>query len=138
MPAPRTNCALGTREQSDQTSSYLDASSIYGNSRESSNRLRSFIDGQSIIIHLSHTLVSGKLLTSASLPPRFDAEIDSPSDNNCKSSSCFIGGSNQINLLPTVTALHTIWVRQHNRIASILMVGNGYYKYLQLLSRYYG
>lgn len=36
------------------------------------------------------------------------------------SRSCFDSGSENVNLLPTNVALHTIWFRQHNRLADEL------------------
>lgn len=37
---------------------------------------------------------------------------------------CFLSGGHLTNLLPTHTALHTIWLRQHNNIAKQLKVCN--------------
>ena len=35
---------------------------------------------------------------------------------------CFLSGSANVNLLPGIAALHTVWLRQHNRIADRLKV----------------
>lgn len=39
-----------------------------------------------------------------------------------KQKRCFLSGTPDVNLLPGITLLHTIWVRQHNRLADGLKV----------------
>lgn len=46
----------------------------------------------------------------------------SPQCANSALSSCFISGSEHINFLPSLTALHALWIRQHNRVANHLLV----------------
>ncbi|WKX97888.1 hypothetical protein Q1695_013522 [Nippostrongylus brasiliensis] len=104
MVAPKHSCALGPREQANLASSYLDASVIYGSSPERAKQLRSF----------SH----GLLRTNGDMPQ---------TDSNAKCQSegrCALSGSDDVNILPGVTAMHTVLIKQHNRIARQLREQN--------------
>ncbi|VDL83794.1 unnamed protein product [Nippostrongylus brasiliensis] len=104
MVAPKHSCALGPREQANLASSYLDASVIYGSSPERAKQLRSF----------SH----GLLRTNGDMP-----QIDS--NAKCQSEGrCALSGSDDVNILPGVTAMHTVLIKQHNRIARQLREQN--------------
>uniref|UniRef100_A0A914CGT1 Peroxidase n=1 Tax=Acrobeloides nanus TaxID=290746 RepID=A0A914CGT1_9BILA len=117
VPAPKENCALGSREQANQATSYLDGSTIYGSNVERFRVLR--------------TLRDGKLKTSAEfdegeLPPTMDI-LTTIFSGGCASSSvksCFLSGSEHINFLPTTAAIHILWIRQHNKIAQKLLTLN--------------
>ncbi|CAD5212307.1 unnamed protein product [Bursaphelenchus okinawaensis] len=105
LPAQPNECKLGHREQSNQASSYLDLSFLYGNSKEEAAKLRAS---------------GGRLLSSGpiDLPPpdkSFATFCRSHLNNNC-----FLSGSRDVNLLPGITGLHAIWHRQHNFIANNL------------------
>ncbi|KAI1710068.1 heme peroxidase domain-containing protein [Ditylenchus destructor] len=119
--APRApECALGSREQANIATSFLDGSTIYGSTEDRTKRLRSFHNGR--------LLTSHEAPNSRELPPTmdlFDKLASAQTDcTNGVLSSCFISGTDHTNFLPTLTALHTIWIRQHNRIAKELLMLN--------------
>uniref|UniRef100_A0A1I7VHT5 Chorion peroxidase n=1 Tax=Loa loa TaxID=7209 RepID=A0A1I7VHT5_LOALO len=105
---PRENCSLGPREQINQVTSYLDASHIYGSNMERVNKLRAYRNGF--------------LLTQQN--SRYHSLLRNTNDGTCTSNRssqrCFLSGGEFTNLFPTQTALHTIWLRQHNNIAKQL------------------
>ncbi|XP_025017963.1 peroxidase [Tetranychus urticae] len=105
--APRPGCQSGPREQLNQLSSFIDGGMIYGNSEDEERALRSGI--------------SGFLVTSStpvgSLLPR---DVNASCQSVRRSASCFRGGDGRLNEHPQLTVLHTIWLRQHNLIASEL------------------
>ncbi|KAG8258778.1 hypothetical protein J6590_024090 [Homalodisca vitripennis] len=110
--APRTGCTLGPREQMNDATSFLDASVIYGNSQQESDALRTFKGGEL------------RVQTSANYGP-----LMPPGDNksNCRyslSHKCFKSGDVRANEYVGLTALHTLWVREHNRVARELRALN--------------
>jgi peroxidase len=104
--ASRTGCTLGPREQINQVTSFIDASTIYGSSKEEAENLRTFSLGQ--------------------LKVQFNEARDEllPPDHNsldCRDGEtqgrCFKSGDVRVNEHPGLVAMHTLWVRQHNRLA---------------------
>ncbi|CAJ0562643.1 unnamed protein product, partial [Mesorhabditis spiculigera] len=104
MPSARPHCGLGSREQANMASAFLDASTIYGSDPERARRLRNFRQG--------HMRTAG----NAGQFPDVDASL------RCQESDsrCLLSGSDDVNMLAGSAALHTLWIRQHNRIAEKL------------------
>lgn len=94
---------LGPRDQVNQNTHFLDASMVYGENVCVANKLRGFNGRLNSTIHP----IRGKEL----LP-------QSNSHPECKSRSnlCFIGGDERASEQPGLTAIHTIFLREHNRI----------------------
>ncbi|KAK3858002.1 hypothetical protein Pcinc_035774, partial [Petrolisthes cinctipes] len=109
MIAPRSGCTLGYAEQLNQITHHLDGSNIYGSSREEEELLREGRGGRL------------KVQERSLLPPDFEAE-------ECESIReglpCFRAGDNRVNEQVELTVIHTVWVRFHNIIASILAAQN--------------
>ncbi|KJH51940.1 animal hem peroxidase [Dictyocaulus viviparus] len=110
MVAPRLGCALGPREQANMASSYLDGSVIYGSSPDRAKQMRSFSHG-----HLRTYGGLGEL-------PQIDPKAKCQKEGRC--GHCSLSGSDDVNILPGVTALHTVFIKQHNRIARLLKEQN--------------
>lgn len=107
MPAPRRDCRFGYREQLNAITAFVDASNVYGSDEERAKKLREFKDGR-LLCDENPTL--GDMM-----PP--DA-----SDPACagESAPCFLGGDKRANEQPNLAVMHTIWMRQHNKIAGQL------------------
>uniref|UniRef100_A0A914YJW6 Uncharacterized protein n=1 Tax=Panagrolaimus superbus TaxID=310955 RepID=A0A914YJW6_9BILA len=123
MPYPRTitaareGCPLGPREQANSATSYLDASTIYGSTRQKAKELRSFRNGQ--LLTTSKSSSFGDIFPSTIDPIKTTfSSVCVPSAGH----SCFVSGSEHVNFLPTSASLHTLWIRQHNNIANQLLV----------------
>uniref|UniRef100_A0A0M3INE4 Chorion peroxidase n=1 Tax=Ascaris lumbricoides TaxID=6252 RepID=A0A0M3INE4_ASCLU len=119
--APRPFCALGPREQANQATSYLDASVIYGSTPNRGNILRTFRDG--------HLLTSTESINGNMPPTSQIVNLTLVGSSSCASNGgkiCFLSGTGQVNFLPSIATLHTIWIRQHNRIASHLLMHSLY------------
>ncbi|CAG0882057.1 unnamed protein product [Darwinula stevensoni] len=106
--APRTGCTLGPREQINQVTSFIDGSVMYGSSREEVEELRTLKGG----LLLSQVIPAGELL---------------PPDENvldCRANStdlrCFKSGDVRVNEDLGLAGIHTILLREHNRVARIL------------------
>ncbi|XP_059616310.1 uncharacterized protein LOC132261488 [Phlebotomus argentipes] len=95
--------SLGPREQVNQNTAFLDASQVYGENWCVANKLRGFSGRMNSTIHP----IKGKEL----LP-------QSPSHPECKAPSgyCFIAGDGRASEQPALTVIHTIFLREHNRI----------------------
>lgn len=109
-PSTRIDCDLGYREQINQATSFLDASTVYGSDIETADSMRTFRKGK---LHYGRPQGREPLR-----PP------DPPGGDICRSgalsSDCLQGGDGRLSEQPGLTALHTVWLRYHNRIATIL------------------
>ena len=95
----------------NQNTAFVDASQIYGNDRCDASDLREGIDGR-LNTSLPHAS-RGKHL----LPKTHD-------NHECKAKSgfCFKGGDARTSEQPALAAMHTIFLREHNRVAGGLKV----------------
>ncbi|XP_026844579.1 uncharacterized protein LOC6588808 [Drosophila persimilis] len=111
--------SLGPRDQINQNTHFLDASMVYGESTCVSNKLRGFSGRMNSTVHP----IRGKEL----LP-------QSNSHPECKSRSglCFIGGDDRASEQPGLTAMHTAFLREHNRIVEGLRGVNPHWNGEQL------
>ncbi|KAK7002154.1 hypothetical protein SK128_016026, partial [Halocaridina rubra] len=106
MPAIRPSCNFGPREQMNQITSFIDGSNVYGSSEVEANDLRTFAGGQmKVSFHNGHSL----------LPENSKECTDST-----RQLHCFKAGDSRVNEQPELAVMHTIWVRQHNRLAQEL------------------
>lgn len=106
--APCTRCTLGQRQQQDILTSYIDTSQVYGSSAADTLRLRTMSHG---FMKNQYDLFAGELL-----PRSFHVNEDRCS-NPSKGQYCFRAGDERVNEHPGLTAIHTTFLRQHNRIA---------------------
>lgn len=93
----------------NQATHFLDGSHIYGAKISKANALREF--------------VGGRLLTSdkdgrAFLPHAANAK--QLCQVNSDKTDCYKAGDTRVNMHPHLTAMHTFWTREHNRIAKVL------------------
>ncbi|XP_034244219.1 uncharacterized protein LOC117646942 [Thrips palmi] len=110
--APRTGCTLGPREQLNQATSFLDGSAIYGSSREMALRLRELRGG----------LLRTQPGPDGPLMPSDDVRDDCRANRG--KHRCFLAGDMRANEHLGVAGMHTVLVREHNRVARELGVIN--------------
>lgn len=103
--------SLGPREQINQNTAFLDASHVYGENTCLCNKLRSF---QGRLNSTFHPIRGKELL------PRTDQHPE------CKSPSgyCFVAGDGRASEQPGLTAIHTTFMREHNRVVEGLRAVN--------------
>jgi len=108
LSVPETGTSKSNpRQQPNANSSYIDASMIYGSDKERADALRTF-DG------------SGRLKTSVSdvgelLPYNVD-NLENEDQNASERQRFFIAGDVRTNEHVILTSLHTLFVREHNRV----------------------
>ncbi|GIY55989.1 chorion peroxidase [Caerostris darwini] len=104
-------CTLGARQQMNQITAYIDASFVYGNSENETQSLRANDGTGKLRVQTSRY---GDLLP-ASPDPRNDL-CSFPETNDI----CFQAGDARANQHPPLTSLHTLFLREHNRLAEEL------------------
>ncbi|KAK8751911.1 hypothetical protein OTU49_010990 [Cherax quadricarinatus] len=101
-----SECVFGYAEQLNQLTHWIDGSVIYGSTADQMRNLRALRNGL--------MKISGNNL----LP------INSNQGGDCEARErgalCFTAGDSRVNEQPSLTGLHTLWVRQHNRVAGEL------------------
>jgi peroxidase len=107
--------SVSSREQINQITAYIDGSMVYGSSSSQSLKLRN-ATGKGLLKQ-GRESVPGKHL----LPHNDDEFVDclKPRES-VKEVPCFLAGDRRVNEQVALTALHTIWMREHNRIATVL------------------
>lgn len=110
-------CRLGPREQMNQITSFVDGSQVYGSAANETAALWTK-SGPAGRMHVSFDDAGRELL-----PHSADPNNDQCSDVE-KGQFCYRAGDRRVNQHPALTAVHTIWLRQHNRIVNGLKMIN--------------
>ncbi|XP_046571262.1 myeloperoxidase-like [Haliotis rubra] len=101
------DCQSVPVEQLNQITAYIDASNVYGSSQTEQNKLRTFVNGQ-------------LKMKSPHLPADSQRSCTTPNSPNY----CFLAGDHRVNENPTLQSTHTIFAKEHNRIAAKLKALN--------------
>ena len=114
------NCELtGVREQTNVLTTWLDASHTYGST---ANELRNVRDGSNspFLKQKRNSNRRGRAL----LPKCSEARTDITScEDVCEEEptrQCFASGEQRANEQPGLATMHTVWFREHNRLATEL------------------
>uniref|UniRef100_A0A0L8HBF3 Uncharacterized protein n=1 Tax=Octopus bimaculoides TaxID=37653 RepID=A0A0L8HBF3_OCTBM len=109
LTTPPLNCQPGAKEVLNSQTSFIDCSQVYGSTREQSLSLR--------------TMSNGLLLTTSA--EDFDLlPVNNSSFCRVPDNFCFITGDARANQNNMLLTLHTVFLREHNRIARFLRVVN--------------
>lgn len=101
----------GVRQQTNAITSFLDGSMIYGSDRERAMALRSFSGGKMKV-------------DPDGLLPMNDLGLEMDMGEGGKLEDLRLAGDTRANEQPGLTALHTIFIREHNRLADELAAAN--------------
>uniref|UniRef100_A0A8C5CX67 Peroxidasin n=2 Tax=Gadus morhua TaxID=8049 RepID=A0A8C5CX67_GADMO len=104
------------REQINQLTAYVDASNVYGNSRHESDEIRD-LASQRGLLRQGIIQRTGKPL----LPFATGQRTECMRDENESPIPCFLAGDHRANEQLGLTAMHTVWFREHNRVATELL-----------------
>ncbi|XP_046343574.2 thyroid peroxidase-like [Haliotis rufescens] len=115
MNSVRSEAASGTgtsttnpRQQYNELSAFIDGSQIYGITTEETDELRDKTSGAGLM-----KVSDGNLL------PKGDDD-DCFLDTSDSSNFCFKAGDARVNVFPGLSLLHTLFLREHNRVAGVL------------------
>ncbi|CAI9737761.1 peroxidase [Octopus vulgaris] len=100
----------GPREQLNGATSFIDASQVYGSDLTRQTTLRTMTGG----------LMRSTPTDDLDLLPQSNTTFCLASEGNL----CFIGGDNRVNVQPMMMSQHTLFLREHNRIANALSTGH--------------
>jgi len=103
-------CQQSVRQQFNRLTSFVDASNVYGSSREHAAVLRRYKGGL-----LASNDVTNQLPTKEALNLRPNKRLLRP-----ETQKDFVAGDERANEHPFLTSLHVLFMREHNRIAKEL------------------
>ncbi|XP_061699023.1 peroxidasin isoform X1 [Syngnathoides biaculeatus] len=104
------------REQINQLTAYIDASNVYGSSRHESEEIRDLASQRGLLRQGIIQRTGKPLLPFATGPP-----TECMRDENESPIPCFLAGDHRANEQLGLTAMHTVWFREHNRVATELL-----------------
>lgn len=110
---------ISPREQVNQLTSFIDASNVYGSNDQIGRHLRN-LTTQRGLLRAGRFMHTGKRL----LPFNDGQPIDCKRDLRQSSVDCFLAGDVRANEQLGLLAMHTLWMREHNRIATELFTYN--------------
>ncbi|CAG9765153.1 unnamed protein product [Ceutorhynchus assimilis] len=106
--APSHECSLGYVQQMNKITHYIDVSQVYGSTPEQTSELRSFHAGK-----LKVFSDYGRDLPPLAKDPEACLTME-------QGSACFESGDTRTNQMITLVVMHTIFLREHNRLATVL------------------
>ncbi|XP_015278580.1 PREDICTED: thyroid peroxidase, partial [Gekko japonicus] len=110
---------LNPRQQINSLTSFLDASTVYGSTPAIEGKLRNLTSKEGLLRINTQYFDNGREY----LP--FVDRVPSPCAQNLKADKverieCFMAGDSRSSEVISLAALHTLWLREHNRLAKAL------------------
>lgn len=110
---------LNPRQQMNSLTSFLDASTVYGSTPGVESKLRNLTSQEGLLRINMQYFDNGREY----LP--FVDTVPSPCAQNLKADKverieCFMAGDSRSSEVISLAALHTLWLREHNRLAKAL------------------
>lgn len=131
-PACITNFGLANkhvfhRQQMNIITSFIDASVVYGHTPEIQSLLRDFtsLSGRLAINNRFKDGEGRSYLPSVDVTP--SACFQDPKAHQGERVECFAAGDSRVNEGLSLIVLHTLWLREHNRVAGALKVLNSHW-----------
>lgn len=121
LASPGLKCSLEFRQQMNQITHWLDGSNIYGSSEAAADQLRQRFGGRLQITRQTGSRVG--ILPSCSSGSSTTSTV-----GMCRGcSSCFFTGDGRANEQLNLLVIHTLFMREHNRIAQFLQKLNPFW-----------
>lgn len=116
MLALSGDCRLGYAEQMDQVTHFVDGSSIYGSDDDEAEELRTFVGGRLKTTNRAEFQELDLLPTEEGMN---ECSVINP-DLSESDRQCFTSGDKRSSETFLLAAVHTVFLREHNRIADDL------------------
>ena len=107
------------REHANEITTWIDASNVYGSDTSRANWLRSFVDGK-MKMSTQDLLPFNTFTGNYATPVNYNAPAMDDAVGN--SNYHFVAGDPRANENPLLSAFHTLFVREHNRLCNLLKV----------------
>ena len=129
-PVPDANCNFNVRNQMNRISSYIDATTVYGNDEQITNMVRDLRalspDGDNLGMLMFDSSTGEDLL------PNQDQDSDKktnkafscPHAQNIQKKPCMLGGDVRVSENVGLASMHLLFMREHNRIAQLMKALN--------------
>ncbi|XP_043088197.1 thyroid peroxidase isoform X2 [Puntigrus tetrazona] len=105
------------RQQMNSVSSFIDASSVYGSSAALEESLRNLSSAEGLLAVSGQYSDGGRPYLPSAGP---SACLQEPGSGPAERVECFTAGDSRVNEILPLSVLHTLWVREHNRLAGRL------------------
>ncbi|KAI4905455.1 hypothetical protein NFI96_028088, partial [Prochilodus magdalenae] len=115
------------RQQMNLITSFLDASTVYGHSVDLQNTLRNLSSPEGLLAVSNEYTDHGGHPYLPFVKRTPSACLQQPGTGPRERVECFLAGDSRVNEILPLTALHTLWVREHNRIATQLKQLNAHW-----------
>ncbi|XP_073529588.1 thyroid peroxidase [Phyllobates terribilis] len=107
------------REQINGLTSFIDASTVYGSTAIVENKLRNHSSEEGLLrVNLQHSDHGQEYMPFVDDTP--SPCIQDPNADSENRIECFFAGETRSNEVTTLAAMHTLWLREHNRVARAL------------------
>ncbi len=121
---PRANSGTSVnnpRKFTNDITSWIDGSNVYGSDQERADYLRSFVGGK-LKVSIGNLLPYNTDTNEADGQP--DSEAPHMENENPFNSLLFVAGDVRANEQPLLAGFHTLFVREHNRLCDELVLAN--------------
>ncbi|XP_008059813.1 thyroid peroxidase isoform X2 [Carlito syrichta] len=115
------------RQQMNGLTSFLDASTVYGSSPASEKQLRNWTSTEGLLLVNARHRDAGRAYLPFAPPPAPAACAPEPGAHGAARSPCFLAGDGRASEVPSLAAVHTLWLREHNRLAAALKALNAHW-----------
>lgn len=117
---------LNTRQQINGLTSFLDASTVYGSTPAVENKLRNLTSKEGLLrVNLKYHDNHREYLPFTDQVPSPCAQ--DPNAAEGERLECFLAGDSRSSEVTSLAAMHTLWLREHNRLARALKRLNGHW-----------
>ncbi|OXB70481.1 UNVERIFIED_CONTAM: hypothetical protein H355_003774, partial [Colinus virginianus] len=117
--------ALNPRQQINGLTSFLDASTVYGSTSTVENKLRNLTSEGLLRVNSKYHDNGREYLPFTDWVPSPCAQDSNASED--ERIECFMAGDSRSSEVTSLTAMHTLWLREHNRLAWALKAINSHW-----------
>ncbi|XP_069742281.1 thyroid peroxidase isoform X2 [Narcine bancroftii] len=110
---------LNSRQQINAVTSFIDASTVYGSTSIQERKLRDYASKEGLLrMNTKYKDGEHELLPFVEQEPSSCAQEPNATQN--ERVECFLAGESRANEVLTLASMHTLWLREHNRLAKTL------------------